>query len=57
MEQPWQQNGDSAFRMGKVGINTSEPAEALTVHGNIRHLHHSSRLYSLICFLLSKIIK
>lgn len=30
----WQQSGDSVFHMGKVGINTSEPVEALTVHGN-----------------------
>eukprot|EP00026_Physarum_polycephalum_P001172 Phypoly_transcript_01173.p1 GENE.Phypoly_transcript_01173~~Phypoly_transcript_01173.p1 ORF type:complete len:702 (-),score=114.39 Phypoly_transcript_01173:630-2735(-) len=31
----WQQIGpDSVFRMGKVGINTSDPTEALTVHGN-----------------------
>lgn len=33
-EQPWQQINDSVVHMGKVGINTSEPTEALTVHGN-----------------------
>ncbi len=34
----WIQSGDSVYRMGKVGINTSEPSEALTVHGSILNI-------------------
>lgn len=34
-ETGWAQNGDSVYHFGNVGINTSVPIEALTVHGNI----------------------
>lgn len=33
-EPNWQQSGESVYYIGKVGINTSDPTEALTVHGN-----------------------
>ncbi|XP_064634266.1 myelin regulatory factor-like protein isoform X2 [Lineus longissimus] len=42
MEYPWQkgQNGDVVYRMGRVGINTDNPEEALAVHGNIKMTGH-----------------
>ena len=34
------QTPDSVFHMGRVGINTDRPDEALTVHGNMRVTGH-----------------
>lgn len=38
----WQkgQTPDSVYHVGRVGVNTEHPEEALTVHGNMRLTGH-----------------
>ena len=38
----WQKGhtGESVYHVGRVGINTDHPEEALTVHGNMRLTGH-----------------
>lgn len=55
-DQAWQQSGNSSndiFHVGKVGINTSEPTESLTVHGSI--LSYYSFLYFICLYIKDKI--
>lgn len=42
MDVTWQkgQTPDSVYHMGRVGVNTEHPEEALTVHGNMRLTGH-----------------